>query len=167
MLIGYARVSTDEQKLDLQLDGLDAAGCAKLFTDKVSGARSERPGLARALEMLDKGDLLVVWKLDRLGQSLRHLMTTVNDLEARGVGFRSLQEAIDITTPAGKLIFHVFGALAEFEREIIRERVKAGVVAAQLRGKCSGRRAKLERPKRRRYQQWRKIRFQSSRSARW
>ena len=144
MLIGYARVSTEDQKLDLQLDALEKANCAKVFTDKISGARSERPGLRKALDMVDEGDVLVVWKLDRLGRSLPHLVSTVNELQARGVGFRSLQEAIDTTTPGGKLIFHVFAALAEFEREVIRERTKAGMAAARVRGQHMGRRAKLD-----------------------
>jgi DNA invertase Pin-like site-specific DNA recombinase len=122
MRIGYARVSTLEQNLDLQEDALKAAGCEKVYTDKTGGTKAEQPGLERALADLRAGDRLVVWKLDRLGRSLRHLIATVTDLCDRGVGFQSLQEAIDTTTSGGKLIFHVFGPLAEFERDIIRDR---------------------------------------------
>lgn len=144
MLIGYARVSTDEQKMDLQLDALNGAGCAKVFSDTLSGARDDRPGLARAIGMLDAGDVLVVWKLDRLGRSLPHLVSVVGDLQARGVEFRSLQESIDTTTPGGRLVFHVFAALAQFERELVRERTKAGLQAARARGRCGGRKHKLD-----------------------
>src|SRR4051794_36902254 len=126
-LIGYARVSTHEQNLDLQEDALKAAGCEKVCTDKTGGSEAERPGLERALADVRPGDSLVVRKLDRLGRSLKHLIETVTDLSNRGVGFRSLQEAIDTTTSGGKLIFHVFGALAEFERVLIRERTLAGL----------------------------------------
>ena len=143
MLIGYARVSTEDQKLDLQTDALLQAKCAKVFTDTASGARDERPGLKRALEMVDEGDVLVVWKLDRMGRSLPHLVATVNALQERGVEFRSLQESIDTTTAGGRLVFHFFAALAEFERELIRERTKAGVDAARARGRRGGRRHKL------------------------
>jgi len=139
MLIGYARVSTPEQQLHLQQDALTAVGCGKLFTDVVSGATSERAGLDAALAYLRSGDTLVVWKLDRLGRSLRHLIAVVNDLQTRQIGLRSLQEAIDTCTPGGKLIFHVFGALAEFERELIRERTQAGLTAARARGRSGGR----------------------------
>jgi len=139
MLIGYARVSTEDQKLDLQLDALKQAGCEKLFNDVASGARSQRGGLDDALAYARDGDVLVVWKLDRLGRSLQHLIETVTALQARGVEFRSLQENIDTTTPGGKLIFHIFGALAEFERELIRERTNAGLRAARARGKKGGR----------------------------
>jgi DNA invertase Pin-like site-specific DNA recombinase len=144
MLIGYARVSTDEQKLDLQLDALNGAGCAKVFSDTLSGARDDRPGLARAIGMLDAGDVLVVWKLDRLGRSLPHLVSVVGDLQARGIEFRSLQESIDTTTPGGRLVFHVFAALAQFERELVRERTKAGLQAARARGRRGGRKHKLD-----------------------
>ena len=144
MLIGYARVSTDEQKMDLQLDALHGAGCAKVFSDTLSGARDDRPGRARAIGMLDAGDVLVVWKLDRLGRSLPHLVSVVGDLQARGVEFRSLQESIDTTTPGGRLVFHVFAALAQFERELVRERTKAGLQAARSRGRCGGRKHKLD-----------------------
>ena len=133
MRIGYARVSTIEQNLDLQEDALKAAGCEKVYTDKTGGTRAERPGLERTLADLRPGDKLVVWKLDRLGRSLKHLIETVTGLSDRGVGFQSLQEAIDTTTSGGKLVFHVFGALAEFERDIIRERTLAGLAAARRR----------------------------------
>jgi DNA invertase Pin-like site-specific DNA recombinase len=139
MLIGYARVSTDEQNLDLQLSALNAAGCEQIYTDKVSGTKATRPGLTEALSHLRAGDTLVVWRLDRLGRSLRHLIDTVTDLQEREIGFKSLTEAIDTTTSGGKLVFHIFGALAEFEREIIRERTKAGLTAARARGKTGGR----------------------------
>ena len=143
MLIGYARISTQEQNLDLQRDALIKAGCEKVFEDVASGAQDERAGLAAALDFARSGDTLVVWKLDRLGRSLKHLIETVNLLQARGVGFASVQESIDTTTPGGKLIFHVFGALAEFERELIRERTKAGLQAARARGRLGGRKRKL------------------------
>ena len=139
MLIGYARVSTIEQNASLQTDELKKAGCEKIFQDKVSGAKSERPGLQEAIEFLRKGDSLVVWRLDRLGRSLKHLIETVGELEGRGIGFRSLQEAIDTTTSGGRLIFHIFGALAEFERNLIRERTLAGLKAARARGRIGGR----------------------------
>jgi len=126
MLIGYARVSTLEQNLDLQKDALARAGCEQTFEDKESGTKTERPGLTRALEALRPGDTLVVWKLDRLGRSLKHLVETVQNLNEKGIGFKSLQESIDTTTSGGKLVFHVFAALAEFERDIIRERTQAG-----------------------------------------
>ena len=149
MLIGYARVSTLEQNLDLQEDALKAAGCKKIYTDKTGGAKADRPGLERALADVRPGDSLVVWKLDRLGRSLKHLIETVTDLSERGVGFRSLQEAIDTTTSGGKLIFHVFGALAEFERDIIRERTLAGLAAARARGRKGGRPRHLDDKKKR------------------
>src|SRR5215213_4756422 len=139
MQIGYARVSTDDQTLDLQLDALTKAGCARIFRDTVSGATAERRGLREALDHLRAGDTLVVWRLDRLGRSLRHLIDTMTTLEQRGVGFRSLTEAIDTTTSGGKLIFHIFGALAEFERDLIRERTHAGLTAARARGRLFGR----------------------------
>ena len=139
MLVGYARVSTHDQTLVLQQDALDQAGCQRIFTDTASGARAERAGLAEALEYVRRGDTLVVWKLDRLGRSLQHLIATLTDLQERGVGFRSLTEQIDTTTSGGKLIFHLFGALAEFERDIIRERTQAGLAAARARGRRGGR----------------------------
>lgn len=137
--IGYARVSTTDQDESLQLDALKAAGCEKLFTDKASGKLTERPGLEALLEQLRPGDTVVVWRLDRLGRSLRHLIDVVADLESRGVGFRSLTESIDTTTPGGRLVFHVFGALAEFERALIVERTQAGLAAARARGRVGGR----------------------------
>src|SRR5438132_1254238 len=139
MQIGYARISTGEQTLDLQLDALQAAGCAKVFTDTASGAKTERTGLSEALSHLRAGDVLVVWRLDRLGRSLRDLIDRLLDLDQRGIGFKSLTESIDTTTPGGKLIFHVFGALAEFERDLIRERTNAGLAAARARGRLGGR----------------------------
>ena len=139
MLIGYARVSTQDQNLDLQKDALSRAGCERIFTDVASGARSDRSGLTEALSFAREGDTIVVWKLDRLGRSLRHLIETVAGLSARKIGFRSDQESIDTTTSGGKLFFHVFGALAEFERDIIRERTNAGLSAARARGRKGGR----------------------------
>lgn len=138
-LIGYARVSTAEQDTALQTDALGKAGCERMFTDTMSGATSERPGLSSAMEFLRENDVLVVWRLDRLGRSLPHLIEVVAGLDARGIGFRSLTEAIDTTTPGGRLIFHVFGALGQFERDLIRERTKAGLSAAAARGRKGGR----------------------------
>jgi DNA invertase Pin-like site-specific DNA recombinase len=139
MLIGYARVSTYEQTLNLQQDALTKAGCTKIFTDTASGAKSERKGLDEALSYVRKGDTLVVWRLDRLGRSLPHLISTMTDLVERGIGFKSLTENIDTTTSGGKLIFHIFGALAEFERNLISERTTAGLTAARERGRIGGR----------------------------
>jgi len=139
MLIGYARVSTGEQNLDLQIDALQGAGCAKVFTDEASGVKAERPGLHAALDYLREGDTLVVWRLDRLGRSLKDLIQRVEDLHQRQVGFRSLQESIDTTSAGGKFQFHVFSALAEFERDLIRERTQAGLRAARARGRMGGR----------------------------
>jgi DNA invertase Pin-like site-specific DNA recombinase len=139
MLIGYARVSTYEQTLNLQRDALEKLACNKIFTDTASGAKTERIGLDEALSYVRKGDTLVVWRLDRLGRSLPHLITTMTALEERGIGFKSLTENIDTTTSGGKLIFHIFGALAEFERNLIRERTQAGLTAARARGKTGGR----------------------------
>jgi len=133
-LIGYARVSTAEQDTALQTDALRKAGCERVFEDTASGAKADRPGLADALAYV-----LAVWRLDRLGRSMPHLIETIGALEARGVGFRSLTEAIDTTTPGGRLIFHVFGALGQFERDLIRERTKAGLTAAAARGRKGGR----------------------------
>ncbi len=146
--IGYARVSTSDQNLDLQIDALKASGCAPLFHDVASGVKVARPGLREALRYLRPHDVLVVWKLDRLGRSLPELIAHVRDLEARGIGFRSLQESIDTTTPGGRLVFHVFGALAEFERELIRERTHAGLAAARARGRHGGRPFALDPKKR-------------------
>ena len=139
MLIGYARVSSAEQNLDLQRDALGASGCKKIFTDKMSGVRADRPGLAEALKFGREGDVLVVWRLDRLGRSLSHLIEVVRDLEQRGIGFRSLTETIDTTTTGGKLVFHVFAALAEFEKNLVRDRTLAGLHAARQRGRIGGR----------------------------
>src|SRR3712207_593563 len=125
MLIGYARVSTLDQSFALQQDALTAAGCQRTFTDTASGARADRPGLAQALAYAREGDTLVVWRLDRLGRSLAHLIKTIRDLQERGIHFKSLQEQLDTGTSGGRLVFHVFGALAEFERDLIRERTRA------------------------------------------
>jgi DNA invertase Pin-like site-specific DNA recombinase len=143
MLIGYARVSTLDQTLALQQDALKAAGCERIFTDTASGARTDRPGLADALGHLRRRDTLVVWRLDRLGRSLVHLIETIRHLEGQGIHFKSLQEQLDTTTSGGKLVFHVFGALAEFERDLIQERTKAGLEAARARGRRGGRPRKL------------------------
>lgn len=143
MKIGYARVSTFDQNLDLQRDALLKAGCEKIFTETASGAKDDRVGLQAAMEFARAGDSIVVWKLDRLGRSLKHLIETVNQLNSRGIGFASLQESVDTATPGGKLVFHIFGALAEFERELIRERTNAGLQAARVRGRQGGRPSKL------------------------
>lgn len=139
MLIGYARVSTQDQTLDLQTDALKQAGCEKILTDMTSGVKADRPGLQAAVDQLRAGDTLVVWRLDRLGRTLKHLIATVTDLSDKGIGFKSLQENMDTTTSGGKLIFHIFGALAEFEREVIKERTVAGLQAARARGRRGGR----------------------------
>ena len=148
--VGYARVSTIDQDPALQLDALASAGCGKVFEDRASGARADRAGLRSALEYVRDGDVLIVWKLDRLGRSLPHLIETVTTLEKRGVGFRSITEAIDTTTPGGRLVFHLFGALGQFERDLIQERTRAGLAAAAARGRKGGRKPvvtseKLER----------------------
>ncbi len=139
MLIGYARVSTTDQSLDPQLDTLKEAGCEKLFSDIASGAKTERLGLNQAIAFCRQGDTLVVWKLDRMGRSMSHLIEVVRTLAEQQIGFRSLTEQIDTTTLGGRLIFHVFGALAEFERDLIRERVNAGLKSARARGRRGGR----------------------------
>jgi DNA invertase Pin-like site-specific DNA recombinase len=138
-LLGYARVSTTEQNASLQLDALRAAGCLKVFTDKASGSLDRRPQLDRLLDQLRPGDTIVVWRLDRLGRSLKHLIQLIEDLADKEVGFRSLTEGMDTTTSGGKLIFSIFGALAEFERSLIRERTMAGLAAARSRGRVGGR----------------------------
>jgi DNA invertase Pin-like site-specific DNA recombinase len=147
MLIGYARVSTREQNLDLQKDALDRAECERIYSDQVSGSTERRQELETALETLREGDTLVVWRLDRLGRSLKHLIELVGELEERGIGFKSLQESIDTTSSSGRLVFHVFGALAEFERNLIRERTRAGLDAARARGRKGGRPKKLDAKK--------------------
>lgn len=137
--VGYARVSTTDQDTALQLDALNAAGCSQVFEDHASGAQVNRAGLREALAFVRDGDVLVTWKLDRLGRSLPHLIETVAALEKRGVGFRSITEAIDTTTPGGRLVFHLFGALGQFERDLIQERTRAGLAAAAARGRTGGR----------------------------
>ena len=139
MIIGYARVSTEDQNLDLQLDALKDVGCERIFEDKISGSKKVRDGLSIALHTVRKGDTLVVWKLDRLGRSLQHLISVVNELKHGGVFFRSLKENLDTSSSTGKLIFHIFGALAEFERDIIRDRTLAGLASARARGRKGGR----------------------------
>ena len=139
MLVGYARISTQDQNLDLQNDALKKSGCEKIFNDVASGTKTDRKGLNEALEFMRKGDCLVVWKLDRLGRSIRDLIDIVAMLNNREIGFKSIQENIDTTTSGGKLVFHIFSALAEFERDIIRERTKAGLNAARARGRLGGR----------------------------
>jgi DNA invertase Pin-like site-specific DNA recombinase len=138
-LIGYARVSTNEQHLHLQQDALEKAGCLKIYTDTISGVKSERKGLTEALDFIRDGDTLVVWRLDRLGRSLKDLIERITELHSKNIGFKSLTENIDTTTSGGKLIFHIFGALAEFERDIIMERTNAGLSAARARGRQGGR----------------------------
>ena len=141
-LVGYARVSTDDQDLSLQLDALKIHGVAKdlIFTDKLSGAKDNRPGLNQCLKVLRPGDTLVVWRLDRLGRSMRRLVTVIEDLKEKGIGFRSISDGmIDTTSASGELIFHIFSALAQFERRLIQERTKAGIAAARARGRRGGR----------------------------
>ena len=145
MRIGYARVSTQDQSADLQVDALRQAGCEEIFVEKVTGTRADRPKLAECLRMLRAKDKLVVWRLDRLGRSLQHLVGTVSDLEARDIGFESLNEKIDTGSAGGKLIFHLFGALAEFESNLNSERTRAGLLAARARGRKGGRRPKLSK----------------------
>lgn len=139
MLIGYARVSTQDQSLNLQIDALTKAGCKEVFEDTISGSKSEREGLTKLLKYIRPGDTVVVWKLDRLGRSLKHLIELVQLFNDRGVGFKSIQENIDTTTASGKLFLHIFGSLAEFERELIKERTLAGLKAAAERGRKGGR----------------------------
>lgn len=139
MLVGYARISTADQSMNLQEDALKRAGCERVYTDTASGATSERTGLKEALDFMREGDVLVVWRLDRLGRSLRDLLETVATLESRKIGFKSLSESLDTTTSGGKFFFQVFGALAEFERNLIRERTQAGLKSARARGRVGGR----------------------------
>jgi DNA invertase Pin-like site-specific DNA recombinase len=148
MNIGYARVSTHDQHLDLQQEALQQAGCTKIIVDRVSGTVPERPGLAKLKEILRADDTLVVWRLDRLGRSLKDLIAWVAWLEQEGIGLRSLHEALDTTTPSGKLTFHIFGALAEFERQLIQERTQAGLRVARARGRFGGRPKALPADKR-------------------
>ena len=148
MKIGYARVSTLEQNLDLQIDALKKAGCEKIITDEISGSVVDRPGLEKLKEILRKDDTLVVWRLDRLGRTLKNLIEWINQLDDQEIGFKSLQESIDTTSSSGKLIFHIFGALSEFERNLIRERTRAGIEAARSRGRQGGRPKKLNKNKR-------------------
>lgn len=143
MLIGYVRVSTNDQNTALQRNALDCAGCEQIFEDKISGKTSERPGLKRVIKTLREGDTLVVWKLDRLGRSMRHLVVLVEELRERGINFRSLTDSIDTSTPMGRFFFHVMGALAEMERELIVERTRAGLAAARAEGRIGGRRPKF------------------------
>jgi DNA invertase Pin-like site-specific DNA recombinase len=141
MLIGYARVSTNEQNLNLQRDALLKVGVSakNIFTDTITGTKSERPGLSQALSHLRQGDTLIVWRLDRLGRSLKHLIETVSTLKQQGIAFKSITENIDTSTATGQLVFHIFGALAEFERNLINERTMAGLEAARARGRTGGR----------------------------
>ena len=140
MLLGYARVSTDEQETHLQIDALKGAGCDRIYEEKASGAKADRPELMRLLDTARAGDVVIVWKMDRLGRSLLHLIETVNLLNARGVQLRSLTEnLIDTTTPSGKLVFGIFGLMAEFERDMLRQRTHAGLAAARKRGRVGGR----------------------------
>jgi len=143
MLIGYVRVSTNEQNTDLQRNALVSANCEQVFEDKISGKTRDRPGLKKALRALNAGDTLVVWKLDRLGRSMRHLVMLTEELKERGVNFRSLTDSIDTSSPMGRFFFHVMGALAEMERELIVERTRAGIEAARAAGRIGGRRPKL------------------------
>lgn len=148
-LVGYARVSTVDQHPELQEDALDAAGCRRTFTDKASGTREDRPALAECLAYLREGDTLVVWKLDRLGRSLSHLVAMMATLRERGVEFRSLTEGVDTSTSSGRLVYHIMGSLAEFERDLIRERSAAGRAAGRARGRVGGRPPKLTEKQRR------------------
>jgi DNA invertase Pin-like site-specific DNA recombinase len=141
MLIGYARISTDGQTLDTQLDKLNSSGCDKIFTDVASGSKSDRPGILEAIEYAREGDTIVVVKLDRFGRSMSDLIARTKELASRNIEFRSLSESIDTNTPAGKLLFHIMGSLAEFERDLIRERTHAGLEAARARGRRGGRRS--------------------------
>ena len=143
MLIGYARVSTQDQNLELQIDALTKAGCKKIFDDKISGSRAERPGLTKALEMLREDDTLVVWKLDRLGRSVKNLVNLVGELHKQGVQFKSLTDAIDTGTPSGRFFFHVMASLAEMERELTVERTSAGLEVARQLGRKGGRKRQM------------------------
>jgi len=144
MLVGYARVSTHDQNLELQKDALQKAGCERIFMDQVSGSIAMRPGLEQTMDFIREGDTLVVWRLDRLGRSLKHLIELVTQLDQKNIGFKSLMESMDTNTTGGRLIFHLFGALAEFERNLISERTRAGLSAAKSRGRKGGRRLALD-----------------------
>ena len=148
MKIGYARVSTADQNLDLQIDALKKAGCEQIIKDEISGSLSQRPGLQELNKILRKGDEVIVWRLDRLGRSLKNLIALINEFQEKGVSFHSLCEAINTNSSTGKLIFHIFGALSEFERNLILERTKAGIEAARARGRQGGRPKKLDKAKR-------------------
>ncbi len=148
MRMGYCRVSTDDQNLDLQKDALKKAGCEKLFEDRISGAKSSRPGLNELLGFARKGDTIVVWRLDRLGRSMKDLIALVSMLEEKGIELASLTESIDTSTSAGKLFFHIFGAIAEFEKNLIIDRTRAGLAAARARGRKGGRPKLLDQSKR-------------------
>ena len=146
MKIGYVRVSTTDQDLNLQTDALKAAGCEKIFSDRgVSGAKTERPGLGKALDQIRKGDILVIWKLDRLGRSLSHLLSIIEDLKQKGMDFASVQDGFDTSTASGKMVFSVIGAIAEYERNLMRERTMAGLAAARARGRMGGRPKALDK----------------------
>lgn len=145
MNIGYARVSTRDQELALQLDALKKAGCKTLFQEKASGAKADRPELRKMIDQLREDDVVVIWKLDRLGRSLRDLVNLVTEIQSKGAGIKSLTDQIDTTTPQGKLTFHLFAALAEFERDIISERTKAGLASARARGRTGGRKKGLSK----------------------
>lgn len=147
MLIGYARVSTQDQNLDLQTEALTKVGCKKIYNDKISGSRAERPGLTKALEMLREGDTLVVWKLDRLGRSIKNLVDLVGELHQQGIQFKSLTDAIDTGTPSGRFFFHVMASLAEMERELTVERTRAGLEVARQLGRKGGRRRQMTESK--------------------
>ena len=147
VLIGYARVSTQDQNLDLQTEALTKAGCKRIFNDKISGSRAERPGLTKALEMLREGDTLIVWKLDRLGRSVKNLVDLVGELHKQGIQFKSLTDAIDTGTPSGRFFFHVMASLAEMERELTVERTRAGLEVARQLGRKGGRRRQMTESK--------------------
>ncbi|MBN1546289.1 MAG: recombinase family protein [Syntrophaceae bacterium] len=143
MLVGYVRVSTQDQNLDLQLEALQKAGCEKIYEDKASGSKAERPGLKLALEVLREGDTLVVWKLDRLGRTVKQLVAFVSEFEEQGIHFKSLTDAIDTSTPSGRFFFHIMASLSQMERELMLERTRAGLAAARVRGRMGGRKRKM------------------------
>ena len=147
MLVGYARVSTQDQNLDLQLSALKKIGCKKFYTDKMSGTRANRPGLQLTLEVMRKGDTLVVWKLDRLGRTVKGLVDLVNKLHQTGVHFKSITDNVDTSTPSGRFFFHIMASLAQMERELVAERTKAGLAAAKAQGRIGGRKRKMTKSK--------------------